>query len=248
MLTDWQKERFNRQIVIPLVGEAGQEKLLAARVLVVGLGGLGSPVAYYLAAAGVGLLGLMDGDVVSESNLQRQIIHGSSTLGVNKVDSAGSRLQDLNPHLDIVRIPARLTDDNAPGIAKEYDMVIGCLDNIESRYVLNKACVATKTPFIEAGVIRFSGIITTVIPGKTPCFKCIFPQGPGPGAMTPAQAGIFGATAGVAGSIQAMEAIKLILGIGEVLNGRLLLMDLLSGSFREVSVNRNPECEVCGNI
>ena len=248
MLSDRQRDRYQRQIVIPLIGEAGQEKLLASRVLVVGLGGLGSPAAYYLAAAGVGRLGLMDSDTVSESNLQRQILHGSSTLGVPKAQSAAGRLKDLNPDVEIEVLQTALTRDNVDGVVGRYDLVTACLDNLPSRYVLNDGCVRAGVPLVEAGVMRFGGLVTTIVPGKGPCYRCIFPEAQGGQAMDPATIGIVGATAGVVGAIQAMEALKLLLNIGEPLIGRMLLVDLLSGSFREVQVGRNPECPACGGV
>lgn len=243
-----QRERYQRQIVIPPVGEEGQERILRSRVLVVGVGGLGSPAAYYLAAAGVGFLGLVDGDVVSESNLQRQIIHSTSTLGVRKVESAAARVRELNPGVTVRTYEGPLTRGNAPDLVRQYDVVLSCLDNMEARYALNDACVAERKPFVEGGVMRFNGLATTVVPGVSPCYRCIFPETPREGMMTPAQAGVIGPAPGVIGSVQAVEAIKIILGIGDLLTGRLLLIDLLGGSFREVSVQRNPSCPACGGM
>jgi molybdopterin/thiamine biosynthesis adenylyltransferase len=235
-------------MVIPQVGEAGQEKLLSSRVLVVGLGGLGSPAAYYLAAAGVGVLGLADGDSVSESNLHRQIVHGASTVGLNKTVSAAIRLRDLNPDIEIRTHPEHLTPFNATDIIGDYEVVLSCLDSMEARYMLNDACVASRKPLVEGGVMRFSGLVTTIIPGSGPCYRCIFPQVPATPTMSPAEAGIVGPVPGVIGSVQAMEALKIVLGTGDLLVGRLLLVDLMDGSFREVKVSRDASCPACGAL
>ncbi len=257
MVTERQRERYRRQTVIPAIGEAGQDRLLASSALVVGLGGLGSPVALYLAAAGVGHLGLMDADVVSESNLQRQVIHGVSTLGRSKVESAAARVRDLNPGVRVTAHGELLTPSNAGTIVRDYDVAVGCLDTMESRYVLNDACLRSGRPLVEGGVLRFSGMITTILPGKGACYRCIFPEAPAspargttgsPGLIDPAVAGVVGPVPGVIGSMQAMEVLKLLLGIGETLVGRLVLVDLLSGSFKEVSVPRNPSCPACGRL
>ncbi|MGE5486082.1 MAG: HesA/MoeB/ThiF family protein [Ignavibacteriales bacterium] len=240
--------RYERQTVIPAIGEAGQERLLSSSVLIAGLGGLGSPVALYLAAAGIGRLGLVDPDTVSESNLQRQVIHGLSTMGRKKVESAAARLRDLNPDVRVTEYPGQLTPVNAASLVREYDVVVACLDNMESRYLLNDACVGAGKPLVEGGVMRFSGMITTIVPGKGPCYRCIFPETPGANPMDPARAGILGPVPGVIGSMQAMEVLKLVLGIGEPLVGRLLLVDMLACSFKEVVVPRNPSCPSCGGL
>jgi len=238
--------RYDRQTIIPTIGESGQKRLLSSSVLVAGLGGLGSPVALYLAAAGVGHLGLADDDVVSESNLQRQIIHGVAALGRKKAESAAGRVRDLNPDVRVTIHRERVTRANVVSVIHGYNVVVGCLDNMESRYTLNEACVGAGVPLVEGGVMRFSGMVTTIVPGKGPCYRCIFPAMPDAGVMEQASAGVLGPAPGVIGSIQAMEAVKLILGIGEPLIGRLLLVDLLLGSFKEVEATRNPACPVCG--
>lgn len=196
----------------------------------------------------MGTLGLADGDAVAESNLQRQIIHGASTLGVNKAVSAAARLRDLNAEVKTVVHSSPITPSNAGAIVADYDVVVGCLDSMESRYCLNDACVAAGRPLVEGGVIRFSGLATTIIPGKGPCYRCIFPESPGAPVMSPATAGVIGPAPGVIGSIQAAEALKIVLGIGQTLAGRLVLVDLLDGSFREVTVERSHDCPACGRL
>jgi adenylyltransferase/sulfurtransferase len=238
--------RYSRHIVLPEVGGGGQKRLNRAAVLIVGAGGLGSPVAMYLAAAGVGKLGLVDNDVVDVSNLQRQILHRTADVGRKKVESARDTLLALNPHLEVVPYDVRLSAGNILDILGEYDLVVEGSDNFPTKFLVNDACVMTKTPLSMAGIFRFSGQILTVLPGQGPCYRCLIPQPPPPGAIPSCQeAGVFGAVAGVVGVIQATEVIKLILGKGEVLNGRLLLFEALHMRFEPIEVKRHPECPVC---
>ncbi len=249
MLTNEERIRYSRQLVIPEIGEAGQEKLRVAKVLVVGAGGLGSPAAMYLAAAGVGTLGLVDSDVVDLSNLQRQILHGVNHLGLAKVESAKRALAHLNPGVHVVPHRMTVTSVNVSGLIEPYDVVVDAVDNLETRYVVNDACVKAGKPLIEAGVLRFDGMVLTVVPGKGPCYRCIFPILPPPGAVPSCrEAGIIGAVPGVVGSIEALEAIKVILGLGQPLVGRLLLFDGLAMTWREVSAARDPNCRACGGL
>jgi molybdopterin-synthase adenylyltransferase len=238
--------RYCRHIVLPEVGGVGQKQINRASVLVVGAGGLGSPVAFYLAAAGVGKIGIVDNDVVDTSNLQRQILHSTATVGRKKVESARDTLLALNPNLEIVPHDVRLNSGNILQILKGYDVVAEGSDNFPTKFLVNDACVMTGTPVSMAGIFRFSGQMLTVIPGHGPCYRCLIPQPPPPGAIPSCQeAGVFGAMAGVVGVIQATEILKLILGKGQVLNGRLLLFEALQMRFEPIEVKRNPECPVC---
>jgi molybdopterin/thiamine biosynthesis adenylyltransferase len=238
--------RYSRHIVLPEVGGVGQKQINRASVLVVGAGGLGSPVAFYLAAAGVGKIGIVDNDVVDTSNLQRQILHSTATVGRKKVESARDTLLALNPNLEIVPHDVRLNSGNILQILKGYDAVAEGSDNFPTKFLVNDACVMTGTPVSMAGIFRFSGQMLTVIPRHGPCYRCLIPQPPPPGAIPSCQeAGVFGAMAGVVGVIQATEILKLILGKGQVLNGRLLLFEALQMRFEPIEVKRNPECPVC---
>jgi adenylyltransferase/sulfurtransferase len=242
-------ERYSRQLVIPDFGAAGQDKLSRATVLVVGTGGLGSPVAYYLAAAGVGTLGLVDDDVVSLSNLQRQILHRTADIGRPKVESAARSLAELNPSVRVIKHELRIDAASAGALVGGYDVVVSAVDNLDARYVLNDACLAARKPLVEAGVMRWEGMITTLVPGETGCYRCLFPRRATEGTlMTPAQAGIVGAVAGLAGTIQATEVLKLLLGLGETLAGRLLVFDAMRMSFQVINIGRNPKCEGCGSL
>jgi adenylyltransferase/sulfurtransferase len=246
-LTDEEIRRYSRHILLADVGGRGQVKLKDASVLVVGAGGLGSPVALYLAAAGIGRLGLIDGDVVEVSNLQRQILHETPDMGRPKVESAAERLVRLNPHVQVETHRKRLTAANAREIIAAYDVIVGGVDNFPTRYLLNDACVLAKKPLVEAGILRYDGMVMTIKPGEGPCYRCIFPEPPAPGSVpTCSEAGVLGALAGVIGSLQAFEVLKLILGIGEPLVGRLLMFEGLNGRFREVEWERNPKCPACG--
>lgn len=244
-LTEEEVVRYSRQLVLPEVGGAGQARLRAASVLVVGAGGLGSPAALYLAAAGVGRLGLADGDRVDLSNLQRQILHATDDLGRPKVESARERLLRLNPLVHVEAHGERVTEANAARLVGGYDVVISAVDNPEARYVLNDTCVRLGRPLVEAGVVGFTGFLMTVLPERGPCFRCVFPEPPAD-PPTCAEAGVLGALTGVLGSLQALEALKLLLGRGEVYAGRLLTVDGLSGRFREVPWPRDPACPACG--
>ena len=233
---------------MPEVGVEGQEKLKIARLLLIGTGGLGSPAAMYLAAAGVGTLGLIDFDVVDFSNLQRQIIHSTEGVGRPKVDSAKERLTQLNPNVRVITFNEMLTKENIMRVIKDFDMVIDGTDNFQTRYLVNDACVFTKKPFIYGSIFRFDGQVTVFYPGKGPCYRCLFAEPPPPG-MVPscAEGGVLGILPGVIGVIQATEAVKLIIGKGEPLIGRLMLYDALRMNFREVKFRRNPKCPVCGD-
>jgi molybdopterin/thiamine biosynthesis adenylyltransferase len=244
--TEDEIHRYSRHIVLPEVGGIGQKVINRASVLVVGAGGLGSPVAFYLAAAGVGTIGIVDNDVVDTSNLQRQILHTTADVGRKKVDSARETLLALNPNLTIIPHEVRLNAGNILSILKDYDVVAEGSDNFPTKFLVNDACVMTGTPLSMAGIFRFSGQILTVIPHAGPCYRCLIPQPPPPGAIPSCQeAGVLGAMAGAVGVIQATEVLKLILGKGDLLSGRLLLFEALQMRFEPIEVKRNPECPVC---
>jgi MoaD family protein len=246
-LTPEQRERYSRHLVLPQWGEEGQRKLAAAKVLVVGAGGLGSPVLTYLAGAGVGTLGVVEFDVVEISNLPRQTLHHMHDLGRSKARSTQESLADNNPDVKVIAHETRLTKENALEIIGGYDMVVPAVDNLETRYLINDACVLLKKPMIEASILAYEGQCTVFLPGRG-CYRCLYPSPPPPGLMpTPATAGVLSLAPAVIGPIQAMEAIKLILGIGESLNGRLLLFDALAMEFRQVRIRRDPNCAVCGD-
>jgi adenylyltransferase/sulfurtransferase len=240
--------RYARHFVLPQVGPEGQRALADARVLLVGAGGLGSPVSLYLAAAGVGTLGMVDADLVDLSNLQRQVIHGISFLGQYKVDSARERLWELNPNVKVIPHNARLTSDNALEILADYDLVVDGSDNFPTRYLVNDACVLQGKTYVYGAVDRWTGQVSVFgIPGG-PCYRCLFRDPPPPGLVpTCAEAGVLGVLPGIVGSIQAAEVIKQILGVGTSLAGRLLIFDALELTFREVRLRWNPECPVCGD-
>ena len=244
---DDQIRRYARHILLPQVGGGGQEQLLRSRVLVVGTGGLGSPLALYLAAAGVGHLGLVDDDHVDLSNLQRQVLFDTAQLDAPKAAAAGERLRALNPDVAVEAHAVRLDGDTANRLVPSYDVVVDCTDNFDTRYALNTACVRAGRPMVTAALMRFDGQVTTVLPGQGPCYRCLFPQPPEPGTVPScAEAGVFGALAGLLGSVQAMEVLKLLLGIGDPLVGRLLLVDALGMSTQTVAVTRDPACRDCG--
>jgi adenylyltransferase/sulfurtransferase len=245
-LTIDQIRRYQRQIIMPEVGSTGQRKLLDAKVLLVGAGGLGSPAALYLAAAGVGTLGLIDFDVVDMSNLHRQILHGHKDLGRPKVESAADTLQDINPDVQVLGHNEPLTSHNAMDILRPYDVVVNGADNFPTRYLVNDACFFLGKPLVDGMIFRFEGQATVFQPGSG-CYRCLFPAPPPPGAVPScAEAGVLGVLPGVIGSIQALEAIKLILGEGVSLANRLLIFDSLPMEFREVKIRRDPNCPVCG--
>jgi sulfur-carrier protein adenylyltransferase/sulfurtransferase len=247
-LTREQAERYSRHLLIPEVGEAGQQKLLKSKVLLIGAGGLGSPASFYLAAAGVGTLGIVDSDVVDQTNLQRQILHTTDRIGTPKVDSAKLTLEALNPDVKIVGYRERLTSENIDRIIADYDVIIDGADNFPTRYLLNDASVKWNKPVVHGSIYRFEGQITVFKPREGPCYRCLFPTPPPPElAPSCAEAGVLGVLPGVIGSLQANEAIKLLLGIGEPLVGRYLLFDALDASFREVKLRRDAECPVCGD-
>ena len=246
-LTEDQIRRYARHIVLPEVGGRGQRKLLAARVALVGAGGLGSAAALYLAAAGVGTLGIIDADVVDLSNLQRQILHHVRDLGRPKTESARETIGAINPDVHVITHQLRLKSDNALGILGNYDLVLNCCDNFPTRYLVNDACVLLRKPLVDGSVFRFEGQATVYLPGQG-CYRCLFPTPPDPGSVpTCAEAGVLGVLPGLIGVIQATEAIKVILGIGRVLASRLLLVDALAMDFREVQTSRDLACPVCGD-
>ena len=246
-MTPEQVKRYSRHIIMPQVGSKGQRKLLESRVLVIGAGGLGSPVATYLALAGVGTIGIVDFDVVDVSNLQRQILHHTNDVGRSKVISAMETLKEYNPDTNVVLHETWLTSENAMEIIPQYDIVVSGADNFPSRYLINDACYLAGKPLVDGSILIFDGQSTVYIPGEG-CYRCLFPSPPPPG-MVPncAEAGVLGALTGLVGSIQAVETLKLLLGIGESLASRLLLIDALSMDFREVKIPHNPQCPLCGD-
>jgi len=247
-LTPPQRARYSRHLLIPEVGEAGQQKLLSSRVLLIGAGGLGSPASLYLAAAGVGTLGIVDADVVDDSNLQRQIIHSTKRLGEPKVESARETIQALNPDVEVKAYEERLTSENVERIMGDgWDVIVDGADNFPTRYLVNDASVWHDVPVVHGSIYRFEGQVTVFKPQEGPCYRCLFPTPPPPElAPSCAEGGVLGVLPGIIGSLQANEALKLLLGIGESLQGRLLLFDALATTFDEVSVKRDPACPVCG--
>ncbi len=244
-----QRERYSRHFLIPEVGERGQLKLLDSSILMIGAGGLGSPAALYLTAAGVGRLGIVDDDVVDESNLQRQVLHSTARLGEPKAQSARRTLEELNPDVDVVTIQERITSENVDAILSQgWDVIVDGADNFPTRYLLNDAAVWHDVPIVHGSIFRFEGQATVFKPHEGPCYRCLFPQPPPPElAPSCAEGGVLGVLPGVIGSLQANEALKLALGIGDPLIGRLMLFDALSASFTEVAIRRDPECPVCGD-
>jgi sulfur-carrier protein adenylyltransferase/sulfurtransferase len=247
-LTNEEIARYSRHLILPEVGLEGQQKLKAARVLCVGTGGLGAPLTYYLAAAGIGTLGLVDFDVVDESNLQRQIIHSTNDVGRPKIDSAAEKLNALNPYLKIVKHETMLTSANALEIIKDYDIVADGTDNFPTRYLVNDACVLSgNKPNAYASIFRFEGQASVFATEDGPCYRCLYPEPPPPGLVPScAEGGVLGILPGLLGVIQATEVIKLILGKGDSLIGRLLLVDSLGMKFRELKLRKNPDCPACG--
>jgi adenylyltransferase/sulfurtransferase len=247
-LTKDELSRYSRHLILPEVGEEGQRKLKAARVLCVGTGGLGSPLALYLAAAGVGTLGLVDFDVVDASNLQRQIIHSTADIGRKKLDSAAEKLKALNPALNVIKHDTLLSSANALGILKDYDVIADGTDNFPTRYLVNDACVLLGKPNAYGSIFRFEGQASVFAAKDGPCYRCLYPDPPPPGLVPScAEGGVLGILPGLVGVIQATETIKLILGKGSPLIGRLLLVDALNMRFRELKLRKNPECPVCGS-
>lgn len=246
VLSPQQKIRYHRHLLLPEVGTEGQQRLLEARVLLLGAGGLGSPVALYLAAAGVGTLGIVDMDVVDESNLQRQIIHHSGRIGQRKVDSAAKTILKLNSDVNVVVHDMRLDATNVVELLSQYDIVVDGADNFPSRYLLNDASLVTRTPVVHGSIFRFDGQVTVFDPYNGPCYRCLLPEPP-PAELAPscAEAGVLGVLPGVIGTIQAIEAIKIILGLGETLVGRLLSYDALAQETRTYKIRRDPNCPAC---
>ncbi len=246
VLSAEQIKRYSRHIMLPEVGEAGQGKLLDSKVLFLGAGGLGSPSSLYIAAAGVGTIGIVDDDVVDESNLQRQVLHNMDRLGMPKVESARLTLQGLNPDLKVVPYQTRLTSDNVMEVIADYDVIIDGADNFPTRYLLNDAALKLRKPVIHASIFRFEGQMTTFLPDEGPCYRCLYPDPPPPG-MAPScqEAGVLGVLPGLVGCVQATEALKLILGIGQTLSGRLLVFDALGTKFRTLKLRKDPGCRVC---
>ena len=246
-LTNEEIARYSRHLILPEVGYEGQQKLKAARVLCVGTGGLGAPLSLYLAAAGVGTLGLVDFDTVDASNLQRQVIHSTATVGMLKVDSAELMLKGLNPNLNVVKYNTMLTSANALEIFKDFDIIADGTDNFQTRYLVNDTCVLTGKPNAYGSIFRFEGQASVFATEEGPCYRCLYPEPPPPGLVPScAEGGVLGILPGLVGIIQATEVIKLILGIGETLAGRLLLIDALGMNFRQLKLRKNPECPACG--
>jgi Dinucleotide-utilizing enzymes involved in molybdopterin and thiamine biosynthesis family 2 len=248
--TEEQIKRYARHIILPEVGGKGQEKLLNSKVLVIGAGGLGSPAILYLAAAGVGTIGVVDFDVVDLSNLQRQIIHNTERVGTPKVESAKKTVEMLNPDVKVITYNTRISKENIMDIIKDYDVVLDGTDNFPTRFLINDACYFAGKPLVSAAMLRFEGQVSVFdfrMKEQSPCYRCLFPEPPPPGLVPSCQeAGILGSIGGIMGCIQATEAIKLILGIGEPLVGKLLIMDALSMDFRKVKLRKDPNCPLCG--
>jgi len=245
--TPEQMTRYSRHFLLPEVGEEGQAKLLDAKVLMVGAGGLGSPSAFYLAAAGVGTMGIIDPDVVDLSNLQRQILHTNDRIGQPKTDSAKQTLQALNPDVRIITYQEKLTSENVMGIIKDYDIIVDGCDNFPTRYLVNDACVMGNKPNVHGSVFQFDGQASVFYPGKGPCYRCLYPEPPPPGmAPSCAEAGVLGVLPGLIGTIQALETIKLILGKGDALVGKLLCFNTLSMEITTLNLKKDPNCPVCG--
>ncbi len=246
-LTDQQIERYSRHIILEQVGLAGQKRLLAARVLIVGAGGLGSPAALYLAAAGIGTIGIVDADTVDITNLQRQIAHRTADLGREKVESAAEKMAAINPDITVNTHRLYLQADNIAGVIAEYDFVIDGTDNFAAKFLINDACHFSRKPYVHAGILRFDGQMMTVLPGETACLRCIFGGPPPPGSVPScSQAGVLGVLGGVIGALQATEAVKFALGQGALLTDALLKYNALDLGFRRVPLRRNPDCPLCG--
>lgn len=245
-LSNEEIRRYSRHVIMPEVGIEGQRKLKASKVLLIGTGGLGSPTALYLAAAGIGTMGLVDYDIVDESNLHRQVIHGLSTVGKSKLDSAEIRLKDINPDIEIIKYNVPLTSDNALEIFEPYDVIIDGTDNFPTRYLVNDACAKLGKPNVYGSIFRFEGQLSVFYAQEGPCYRCMFPEPPPPGLVPScAEGGVLGILPGTIGTMQATEAIKLILGIGEPMIGRMMLYDALEMSFTTIKVHKNPDCPVC---
>ena len=245
--TDEQIERYSRHIILPEVGGSGQQKMLEARVLLLGAGGLGSPAAYYLAAAGIGNLGIVDFDQVDLSNLQRQIIHSTERIGMLKTESAKKTIQALNPDVNVTLYNEKMDSSNIMSLIKDYDYVVDGSDNFPTRYLVNDACVMKNKTLIHGSIYRFEGQVTVFKPGDGPCYRCLYPEPPPPGMVPNCQeGGVLGVLAGVIGNLQVVEVLKLILGIGKPLIGKLLIYDALNTEFRNLRLRRDVNCPMCG--
>ena len=246
-LSKEQIDRYSRQIILSEIGGEGQKKILDSKVLIIGLGGLGSSCAIYLAAAGIGNIGIVDYDKVGLNNLQRQIIHSESYVNKLKVESAKDRIKELNSEVEVIIYNTKLTPENALDIISNYDIVADCTDNFPSRYLINDACVLTNKPFAHAAILQFYGQAMTIIPDKSACYRCFLPDPPSPDSISSCeQTGVIGTVVGIMGIIQANEIIKYILDIGELLSGKLLIFDSLDSSFEKIIIKKNPKCPVCG--
>jgi molybdopterin/thiamine biosynthesis adenylyltransferase len=245
--TEEQLKRYSRHIILPEVGGKGQKKISEAKVLIVGAGGLGCPVGYYLAAAGVGTIGMVDNDRVELSNLQRQIAHSVKTLDVNKADSAKQTFEALNPDVNVIAIKERINSKNILDLFKDFDIIVDGTDNFPTRYLINDACVMLKKPLVSGAILRFEGQVTTIVPHEGPCYRCLFEEPP-PAGLVPScqEAGVLGVLPGVIGALQATEVLKIILGKGKLLTGNLLIYDALGVNFRKVRVPKNDNCPICG--
>ena len=245
--TDEQIERYSRHIILPEVGGSGQQKMLDARILLLGAGGLGSPAAYYLAAAGIGNLGIVDFDQVDLSNLQRQIIHSTERIGMLKTESAKKTIQALNPDVNVTLYNEKMDSNNIMSLIKDYDYVVDGSDNFPTRYLVNDACVMKNKTLIHGSIYRFEGQVTVFKPGDGPCYRCLYPEPPPPGMVPNCQeGGVLGVLAGVIGNLQVVEVLKLILGIGKPLVGKLLIYDALNTEFRNLRLRRDVNCPMCG--
>ncbi|NOY69913.1 MAG: molybdopterin-synthase adenylyltransferase MoeB [Deltaproteobacteria bacterium] len=245
--TDEQIQRYSRHLILDHVGVEGQEKISEAKVLVIGAGGLGSPVLLYLAAAGVGTIGIVDSDVVDLTNLQRQVIHFTDDVDLPKVTSAEEKINKINPDIRVITHHEFVNSKNIAGIIENYDFIVDGTDNFPVKFLINDACVLAKKPFSHAGILRFDGQIMTVVPGESACYRCVFPEPPPPDLVpTCSQAGVLGALAGIFGTLQASEVLKYIIGIGDLLTNRLLICNALKMSFREVKLKKRAKCPICG--
>lgn len=246
--TEEQIERYSRHIILAEVGGKGQRRIMDASVFIVGAGGLGCPVGYYLAAAGVGRIGIADADNIELSNLQRQIAHSTKRIGMSKADSAKKTFEELNPDVEVITYKERLNSKNVIEAIRGYQIVVDGSDNFPTRYLINDACILTGKPLVSGAILRFEGQVTTIIPGEGPCYRCLF-ENPPPRGLVPscAEAGVLGVLPGVIGGIQATEVLKLILGKGDILKGELLIYNALKMNFRKVKIPKNPDCPICGN-